>query len=414
MTSPDTLRARSSLEDVITDPVLKELINASLGITDLSAPISASALESLSSLSLGCPSQIGAPRVTSLEGLEYAVNLTSFYADNFDLNFADALVPLANLNKLQSLHFSRCNLPESSLWALSSLTELTLLYLSGNPISSVEGLAPLIEHFADRVDAYRADPFLPQPNFHLICNSLTDLPSARAYILAYAKLHWSDGNFPPEVGLQQSTSLLTSGSYGVYMLTSFLTNRNFGNAYWQDDAGLFASSLPPYFVFGNAPVKIANSISDPWGNPSLLCFPYFDWKTAIETGDVNSVVNLLYSYIHYADALQNVTTSITDAASFVSLKTRPSAEFPDTEEYYFETPYFNVVPYNPRATSPQDFQDSLYLRSDDSSMATSFFYYEFKNLTEPVTGIPSPYTLNEDGSISFPVTGAPYTLNGNF
>lgn len=111
-------------ENLVPDAALAGAIRDTLGL-EADAPITKEVLEQLNYLS--CFS--GA---SSLEGLQYAVNLTSLWV--YDGSITD-MSPVLNLKKIYTLDLSNNNI--SSIPKLSGMDSLRTLELSGNPISQV-------------------------------------------------------------------------------------------------------------------------------------------------------------------------------------------------------------------------------------------------------------------------------------
>ena len=111
-------------ENLVPDAALAGAIRDTLGL-EADAPITKEVLEQLNYLS--CFS--GA---NSLEGLQYAVNLTSLWV--YDGSITD-MSPVLNLKKIYTLDLSNNNI--SSIPKLSGMDSLRTLELSGNPISQV-------------------------------------------------------------------------------------------------------------------------------------------------------------------------------------------------------------------------------------------------------------------------------------
>ncbi|AMP19958.1 hypothetical protein AZF37_01060 [endosymbiont 'TC1' of Trimyema compressum] len=82
-------------------------------------------LETLTSLSIYGPYKMGStePRVKSLEGLQYAVNLSMLNISNGDLSNPNSISAIANLVKLESLDLSFSNVTSDSLRYLVNLTK---------------------------------------------------------------------------------------------------------------------------------------------------------------------------------------------------------------------------------------------------------------------------------------------------
>lgn len=130
----------SSDVGVVTDPVLRECINETLG-SPSGSPIRADELTELRSLT--CESQ----KLSSLNGLEFAHSLRelSLLGEDTRRHCGNRpgidLEPLSGLTQLQVLELDCLGLRDIS--ALAKLTKITELSLFGNPISDVSPLAGL-------------------------------------------------------------------------------------------------------------------------------------------------------------------------------------------------------------------------------------------------------------------------------
>ncbi len=113
--------------DVVPDMNLRWKINNKLGVANPCAPISRAQMESLTGY-LGANN----PAVTSLEGLQYAKNLSELYLDSNNISNISPLSGMANL-RLVDLSGNQI----SDLRPLSGLTKLTLLCIQCNQVSDL-------------------------------------------------------------------------------------------------------------------------------------------------------------------------------------------------------------------------------------------------------------------------------------
>ena len=126
---------------VIPDPLLRTAIEEALGKAP-GEPITADEMATLTEL---VPDYPGHPGYSSLEGLQYATNMTTLELRNespFEGKLTD-LSPLSGLTKLTNLTIWFSNV--SDLSPLSGLTELTHLNLFWSNISDVSPLSSLTE-----------------------------------------------------------------------------------------------------------------------------------------------------------------------------------------------------------------------------------------------------------------------------
>ncbi|MBC1935862.1 leucine-rich repeat domain-containing protein [Listeria grandensis] len=117
-----------NVEVSIPDEKLKAIIQTQLGL--VGKPVTQEDMAKLQVLN------IANKGITSIEGLQYATNLT-----NLDMaqNELDTIGPLQNLQKLQTLKLYR--IKDGSIAALTNMTQLKLLYLDS--YSSVTDFSPL-------------------------------------------------------------------------------------------------------------------------------------------------------------------------------------------------------------------------------------------------------------------------------
>ena len=118
-------------DDVVPDMNLRWKINNKLGVANPCAPISRAQMESLTGY-LGANN----PAVTSLEGLQYAKNLSELYLDSNNISNISPLSGMANL-RLVDLSGNQI----SDLRPLSGLTKLTLLCIQCNQVSDLSPLS---------------------------------------------------------------------------------------------------------------------------------------------------------------------------------------------------------------------------------------------------------------------------------
>ena len=111
------------------------------------------------------------PRVKSLEGLQYAVNLTSLYINFGDSSDSNAIAPIANLTKLEYLDLSFSYLTTDSLHHLVNSTNLNSLNLYYNKIEALAPLEPLIEV---KLQQFRNDPTSSEFYFYTSRNQIMD------------------------------------------------------------------------------------------------------------------------------------------------------------------------------------------------------------------------------------------------
>lgn len=132
-------KAKSNIH--VPDPNLRKAINKKLRGTasDMPEYFTQEEMESIKAIDyFGTGND--SDKISSLEGLEYAVNLESIYF--YEQNISD-LDPLKNLKKITglSLQYSKIE----NLKPLENLTTLTELYLDGNKIKDINYLEDLIE-----------------------------------------------------------------------------------------------------------------------------------------------------------------------------------------------------------------------------------------------------------------------------
>ncbi|HIX38239.1 MAG TPA: hypothetical protein H9738_10290 [Candidatus Blautia pullistercoris] len=122
-TDANSLQVQKAVGDLVTDSRVAEEIRNTLGL-DETEPITKEVLERLTYLNCG-----GAD---SLEGLEYAVNLTSLTSNYGGLT---DLSPLTGLEKLMRIDVGYNQITE--IPSLSQLTNLNSLLINGNPVSVI-------------------------------------------------------------------------------------------------------------------------------------------------------------------------------------------------------------------------------------------------------------------------------------
>ena len=122
-TDANSLQVQKAVGDLVTDSRVAEEIRNTLGL-DETEPITKEVLERLTYLNCG-----GAD---SLEGLEYAVNLTSLTSNYGGLT---DLSPLTGLEKLTQIDVGYNQITE--IPSLSQLTNLNSLLINGNPVSVI-------------------------------------------------------------------------------------------------------------------------------------------------------------------------------------------------------------------------------------------------------------------------------------
>ncbi len=122
-TDANSLQVQKAVGDLVTDSRVAEEIRNTLGL-DETEPITKEVLERLTYLNCG-----GAD---SLEGLEYAVNLTSLTSNYGGLT---DLSPLTGLEKLTRIDVGYNQITE--IPSLSQLTNLNSLLINGNPVSVI-------------------------------------------------------------------------------------------------------------------------------------------------------------------------------------------------------------------------------------------------------------------------------------
>lgn len=152
------LTSVNAIDVTISDPALEKLIRGKL--VKPTGTLSSSDLESLTQLSSNLYDAEDSEKVKSLEGLEYATNLTelSFLGHSFtDLNPLSTLsklkrlsirlnppinpAPIADLTELVELDLEDSGI--SNLSFISTLTKLERLYVSRNQIKSLSGIESL-------------------------------------------------------------------------------------------------------------------------------------------------------------------------------------------------------------------------------------------------------------------------------
>ncbi len=132
-----TPRAFADDSDVVPDLALREAINRELGLGySNTSPVSKSQVESLTSLNAA--GYYSNSDITSLEGLQYAANLTEL---NFDANQVSDISKLSGLTNLTTLSFEENQVSDIS--ALSGLTNLENLEFEANQVSDISALSGL-------------------------------------------------------------------------------------------------------------------------------------------------------------------------------------------------------------------------------------------------------------------------------
>ncbi len=125
---PFTVQAEEQV--YFANPNLKAAVEETLGITN-PTPTDMSGLFSLNANNKG---------ISSLEGLEYAINLQVLV---IQVNKISDITPLSSLTKLSKLRFSANRISDIS--PLSSLTNLSELWLGSNRISDISPLSELLK-----------------------------------------------------------------------------------------------------------------------------------------------------------------------------------------------------------------------------------------------------------------------------
>lgn len=128
-----------NLEDVVTDASLKEYLNVSKFHRDYDTPISAADMESLSGfLSVSSNTNtVNTAKIKSLEGIQYATNITGLQCAIQALTYVP---PLEDLTKLQKITLKNNNLTNIDFLENSSVE---ILDISANKISSLAPLSTL-------------------------------------------------------------------------------------------------------------------------------------------------------------------------------------------------------------------------------------------------------------------------------
>ena len=142
--------------NVVPDPELKKTINNELGRAE-DMDVTAADLESLNSIYYEGPYEENStePRLSSLEGLQYAINLNSFGFTFADFSNPDALAPIANLVDIEGIDIANCKLTSDSLHYFTKLVNLEYLHLPGNQIRSLIPLEPFLQ---GQLERYYATP----------------------------------------------------------------------------------------------------------------------------------------------------------------------------------------------------------------------------------------------------------------
>ena len=113
----------------IKDSILLNAINNALGKNDLASEVLKSEMESLESL------KIDNPKLKSIEGLEYAVNLKELTIRNTNIENFDNISNLSSLVKLDLMNNNIINIE-----FLNNMVDLEELNLEGNAIRSVNSI----------------------------------------------------------------------------------------------------------------------------------------------------------------------------------------------------------------------------------------------------------------------------------
>lgn len=129
--------AHAANEDIVTipDPRLEEEIRFALGLFEKPDPITKEKMKELTYL------RADSSHITNLEGLQYAVNLRTFIADDNDIR---TLTPLAHLTNLKLLSLSGSS-QLTDVRALSSMSGLRTIVLDWCAIQEVPDLSALQE-----------------------------------------------------------------------------------------------------------------------------------------------------------------------------------------------------------------------------------------------------------------------------
>lgn len=396
---------RGVVEDVVPDPELLAAINMHLGQTDLTAPVSSADLEELTGLSYSgdYENTPGAARVTSLEGLQYAINLTYLDINYADLRASDVLAPIQNLTKLTGLSFINSRLSQPEMKYVSKLVNLEYISLDGNNITNFNDLKPLFAKKLSEWEAYEADPENqepPVPFYHSGYLPLNDLSGMMDYLTyRYKESSYLNTWSSDELQWMQTIMYVTRGigpnSHSYYSIKDAEKNNYWGFDIKENNVGtVYTSSL------GNT-VPVKTNITDYFGDKALFAVSG-DWHMDLENESLNLLYGIgIYSLLDYMEYLHDSDDGIGETVEeHFALKSRPSAQYPGKLEYYYEGRYFNIVPYNPYATGSEDFQDIVIV---DPEYWTEFtvFYYEYKNIDTPVENpeggyYPSPYVFNGD------------------
>ncbi len=134
-----TPKAFSDDSGVVPDLVLRVKINRELGLGNgNTSPVTRAQVESLTNLNANSNLNYSEPKITSLEGLQYATNLNSL---SFCANQVSDISVLSGLTSLTKLDFYDNQVSDIS--ALSDLTNLQDLNFSINQVSDISVLSGL-------------------------------------------------------------------------------------------------------------------------------------------------------------------------------------------------------------------------------------------------------------------------------
>lgn len=378
-----------SLTDVVPDPALKAAINQSLSRPD-TTDITIEDLEGLTSLYLDGPYEINStdPRITSLEGLQYATNLTDFSINFGDLSNPDSLAPISNLTSLKSLGLLFCYLTPDSLHHLVNLTNLDSLYLAYNRLDNLDGLEPLFEA---KLQQFQNDPNTESFYFSANHNPTTDFSGVKPYFEYIKEWRIADGYPAEQAEVIAANSAMTSISPKPYEIMSMLDPNWETNIGWGMD--FTPIKLPDIWSLrvneassqekNRIPVKEA--ITDFNGEMAAFGVQY-DWKEDITYSSLNfpmyiridNMFDLSNTITNGSNNLSPWTDTVED---YFTLETRDSFDYPGETEYYYKGRDYNIIPYNPHATGASDRQDTVL--SPDGYILT-YYYFEFKNFNDPV------------------------------
>lgn len=378
-----------SATNLVPDIALKEAINNQLS-RPVETDITQADLESLTYLNANGSYEINAtePRISSLEGLQYAINLINLTFYSCDFSQPESIAALENLKKLESLDISSCKLTSASLSYIAPLTTLNYLMLYQNRIEKISPLEPLFEA---KLQQYRADPDNTIFELFLAKNPTMDYVGARPFFEMKKEQNLSFGYTEAEAEIQAANSTMRSINPIFWELQSLLDPDWELYGSWGSDVA--PNPLPAIWALrpneNASPEKnrlvIKEAITDFDGKKALFGVEY-NWEEDITNGYLYFPMytgedTLLYYIGDKTNGYNNMSGWTDDVDTYFTLETRESFDYPGETEYYYKGRDYNMVPYNPNATGPGDRQKAIQTAAGHDE---TIYYLEFKNFNDPV------------------------------